>query len=155
MSALFRTADPTDAKVVGFRIAGQLFGIAVASVRDVLIIRQFAPIPLAQPEILGVLNLRGRVVTVVDLHRRLGLATTNHHLPSMSVVIEHAEHLHALLVESVGDVVTLPVEGLLPIPPTLPQTLRGLAHGVVHSGCDFMVLLDVARIFELEREAAA
>ena len=155
MTARSQTAGSAAVDVLGFRVAGQLFGIAVASLRDVLIIRQFAPVPLAQPEILGALNLRGRVATVVDLRRRLGLATMDHHLPSMSVVVEHEGYLYALLVESVGDVESLPAEGLLPVPPSLPRRLRALADGVAPCGDDLMVLLDVARIFARgEREAA-
>lgn len=146
-------ARPAD--IVGFRIAGQLFGIAVESVCDVVTIRQFAPIPLAQPEVLGSLNLRGHVATVVDLRQRLGLAALSPRLPSMSVVVEHQDHLYALLVDSVGDLVTVPADGFFPVPPTLPQALRSFAQGVLPHGNDLLVLLEVVRIFAIEQQEAA
>lgn len=150
------TADaPSAADIVCFRIAGQLFGLALADVRDVLIVREIESIPLAQPAVMGALNLRGRIATVIELRERLALPSSGESLPSMCVVVEHGGFLYGLLVGSMDEILTLRPADLLSCPPTLPPALSALAAGVAPIGPDLLVLLAVDRLFAVEREEAA
>src|SRR5918911_2201202 len=78
---------------VSVTISGQLFGIPVLQVQDVLGPQRITPIPLAPREIAGSLNLRGRIVTAIDMRVRLGLAASAERDKRMSVVVEHGGEL--------------------------------------------------------------
>src|ERR1700731_467442 len=88
-------------------VAGQLFGIPVLQVQDVLGPQRITRVPLAPPEVAGSLNLRGRIVTAIDIRIRLGLPELTDGKPGMSVVVDHGGELYSLMVDSVGEVLSL------------------------------------------------
>ncbi|HST75103.1 MAG TPA: chemotaxis protein CheW, partial [Acetobacteraceae bacterium] len=106
--------------LVTLTVADQLCGIPVLGVRDVLGEQVITRIPLAPPEIAGSLNLRGRIVTAVDLRRRLCLPPAPPGVARMSVVAEQGGELYALLVDQVAEVMTLKASAFERNPPTLP-----------------------------------
>src|SRR5206468_9153463 len=92
---------------VTLTVADQLCGVPVLGVRDILAEQPITRIPLAAPEIAGSLNLRGRIVTAIDLRRRLSLPPPEPNQMRMSVVAEQAGELYALLVDQVSEVMNL------------------------------------------------
>ncbi|MBP0492016.1 chemotaxis protein CheW [Pararoseomonas indoligenes] len=148
---------PTDTAVLTLTVAGQLCGVPVLGVRDILGPQTITPIPLAPPEVAGGLNLRGRIVTAVDLRRRLGLAPREPGAPfPMSVVVEGGGELYALLADSVGEVLALPDAGLAPNPPTLDPLWREVCAGVHQhaaaaepGGTRLLIMLDVERVLDI------
>lgn len=130
-------------------VAGQLCGVPVLAVRDVLSAQAITRIPLAPAEVAGSLNLRGRIVTAVDLRPRLGLPPREAGQRAMSVVVEQAGELYSLLADQVGEVLTLNPAERAPNPPTLHPSWRELSLGVHRLGGDLLVLLDVARLLEI------
>jgi purine-binding chemotaxis protein CheW len=100
-------------------VCGQLCGIPVMKVQDVLGPQQITPIPLSVPEVAGSLNLRGRVVTAIDLRVRMGLDTRDEEDKGMSVVVEHRNELYSLMVDSVGEVLKMSDKAFERNPPTL------------------------------------
>lgn len=155
-----RAAVPVtaDTAVLTLTVAGQLCGVPVLGVRDILGPQAITPIPLAPPEVAGGLNLRGRIVTAVDLRRRLGLPPREIGGPlPMSVVVEGGGELYALLADSVGDVLALPDAGLAPNPPTLDPLWREVCAGVHQdvpdgngaAGAPLLIMLDVDRILDI------
>jgi purine-binding chemotaxis protein CheW len=145
----------TSVAYVTLTLADQLCGLPVLAVRDVLARQQIARIPLAPPEIAGNLNLRGRIVTAIDLRCRLRLPPCPVGTPSVSVVTEHGGELYALMVDQVHEVVTLPAAGLEPNPPTLPAVWAAQCRGIHRVGERLMVVLDVDLLLRLDMEAAA
>src|SRR4051794_12660711 len=94
-----RTIEPAEVSdFVTFTVAGQLFGIPVLQVHDVLGPQSITRVPLAPPEIAGSLNLRGRIVTAIDLRRRLGLEPPADPRQAMSVVVELGSQSYSLMV---------------------------------------------------------
>src|ERR1700739_8241 len=89
---------------------GQLFGLPISRVQDVFMPDRLTRVPLAPPEIAGVLNLRGRIGTAVDLRMRLGLAPRSDGRPPMAVGIELKGESYGLLIDSVGAGMRLPQE---------------------------------------------
>ena len=146
------SAAPTE--LVTVSVAGQAFGIAVADVRDVLAAPAIARIPLAPAEVAGSLNLRGRIVTAIDLRQRLGLPPRGAGEPAMSVVVDHRGELYCLLVDGVGDVFRLEAAAIEANPPTLAPAWRALALGVCRLDGRLVVVLDVARTLDLAARAA-
>ena len=88
-------------------IGGQLFGLPISRVQDVFMPDRVTRVPLSAPEIAGVLNLRGRIVTAIDMRRRLGLPPRTDDKPSMAVGIELKGESYGLLIDTVGEVMKL------------------------------------------------
>jgi len=135
--------------VLTITVAGQLCGVPVLSVRDVLGAQAITRIPLAPREVAGSLNLRGRIVTAVDLRTRLGLPPRDDGRPAMSVVVEQAGELYSLLADQVGEVLSLSPAERAANPPTLHHTWRDMSLGVHRHGGQLLVLLDVDKLLEI------
>jgi purine-binding chemotaxis protein CheW len=140
---------------VTFTIAGQLFGIPVLQIQDVLKSYQITRIPLAPPEITGSLNLRGRVVTGIDVRTRLGLPAQADDTESMSIVAENGGELYSLMVDSVGEVLALPQSSYERNLPTLDTKFRAFSDGIYRLDDQLLVVLDVNRMLEYDRSDAA
>ncbi len=152
---------------VTMTIAGQLFGVPIMQVEDIVEPDRITMVPLASKQIAGVMNLRGRVVTVIDLKQCLGDANGNgSNLPKItadnddaggepepeqkySITVEKNHNLYTLLVDNIGDVRALPDNGLEKLPPNLDSQFRKVAAGVYRLQDELLVLLDVDKVFEL------
>jgi purine-binding chemotaxis protein CheW len=141
--------DATAEVFLTLTVADQLCGVPVLVVRDVLGAQSITRIPLAPAEVAGSLNLRGRIVTAVDLRRRLGLPPRPPGEPGMSVVVERDAELYSLLVDQVGDVVPLARADRAANPPTLDPVWRDAAEGVHRMGDRLVILLDVERLLAI------
>jgi len=135
--------------VLTISVGGQACGVPVLAVRDVLGPQSITPIPLAPPEVEGAMNLRGRIVTAVDLRRRLGLSARQPGAQPMSVVVEHGGELYALLADTVGEVVPLPATERDANPPTLDPLWRDVSRGVQRRDGELLILLDVDRVLAI------
>jgi purine-binding chemotaxis protein CheW len=144
-----------DEEFVTFTIAEQLFGIPVLQIQDVLSSYHITPIPLAPPEITGSLNLRGRVVTAIDVRLRLGLPPRAADVESMSIVAESEGELYSLMVDSVGEVLALPRSAFERNLPTLDAKFRAFSEGIYRLEGQLLVVLDVNRLLDYERSDAA
>ncbi len=140
---------------VTMTIDGQLFGIPVLAVQDVLGPQQITKIPLAPPEVAGALNLRGRIVTAIDVRARLGLAAWRRDQDSMSVVVDHDGELYSLIVDTVGEVLSLPNEGFEHNPQTLDALWRDVSAGIYRLDGQLLVVFEVSRLLAITDKAAA
>jgi purine-binding chemotaxis protein CheW len=140
---------------VTFSIAGQMFGIHVLQVQDVLGQMKTTRVPLAPPEIAGSLNLRGRIVTAIDVRLRLGLPPKDDGKASMAIVVEHEHELYSLLVDQVGEVLALQPDGFERNPPTLDPRFRDYSDGIYRLDKKLLVVLSVERLLDYGRVAAA
>lgn len=131
-------------------IAGQLLGIPILSVEDVLGTQKISQIPLAHPAVAGVLNLRGRIVTAIDVRRRLGLPPMDGDGPRMSVVVEHDGEPYSLLIDSVGDVLTVPASSYERNPATLDLRWAQVSAGIYPLENELLVALEVGALLEFE-----
>jgi len=135
--------------VLTIAVGGQACGVPVLAVRDVLGAQSITPIPLAAAEIEGAMNLRGRIVTAVDLRRRLALPAREKAAQPMSVVVEHGGELYAMLADAVGDVVPLQASERDGNPPTLDPLWRDVSRGVHQRDGQLLILLDVDRLLAI------
>jgi len=126
-----------------FRIRKQLFGVPVLAVQDALGPQKLATIPLARPEIAGVLNLRGRIVTAINVRQRLSLESLPEDVPMMNVVVEQNGELYSLIVDSVGEVLSLSQSIYENNPTTLDPNWREFSVGIFRLKNELLVILDV------------
>jgi purine-binding chemotaxis protein CheW len=140
---------------VTMTVVDQLFGIPVLTVQDVLGPQRITRIPLSPPEIAGALNLRGRIVTAIDVRRRLGLPPRSDETSSMSVVVDHKGELYSLIVDAVGEVMSLPADAYERNPATLDPRWREVSGGIYRLKGKLLVVLEVPRLLEMRRADAA
>lgn len=126
-----------------FYLERYLFGIDVLSVQEVLREQRMTRVPGAPPIVRGLINLRGQVVTAIDLRRRLGLEPLPEGRPSMNVVVRTDDGVVSFLVDDIGDVVELDAEDFEGPPQTLRGPARDLVTGVTAAGDALLLSLDV------------
>ena len=134
---------------VTMRVNGQLFGASVMVVQDVVREQKIARIPLSPPMIEGSLNLRGRIVTVINMYKRLGVNDAHKPAKQMHVVIEYKDELFSLMVDAVGDVLSLAVNQIDKVPVNLHSSWREMAAGVYRLDGELLVLFDIAALMHL------
>ncbi|MEM8877118.1 MAG: chemotaxis protein CheW [Pseudomonadota bacterium] len=135
----------------------QLFGMAIDQVHDVFSPQNMTPVPKSRPEIAGVLNLRGRIVTAIDMRERLGLEKRPDDAVPMAVGIEHKGESYGLVIDEVGEVMRLPIAGIEPPPSNLDSRWSEIALGVHRLEGALIVILDVERVLSfgpIRRNAA-
>lgn len=155
--SVIKEANGVSRDYVTMVIHGQLFGIPVLEVQDVLGQQQITHIPLAPPEVAGSLNLRGRIVTAFDVRLRLGLEKDPNNKHEMSIVVEHKDELYSLVVDGVGEVLTLSADAFEPNPATLEARWKEISSGIYRLKDELLVVLDVDKLlsFAETKETAA
>ena len=128
---------------VTFHLADQLLGIPVVLIQEVLMGEEILPVPLSPREVRGFLNLRGQIVTAVDLRALLGLPDRAEGEGFMNVVVQHGDELFSLLVDRVGDVVDAGDSAFEPTPNTLDPIWKRCCSGVIRLDRGLLVVLDV------------
>jgi purine-binding chemotaxis protein CheW len=149
--------SPTeDLAYVTMTVGTAHFGVPVMRVRDVLDTPVIYRVPLAPTAIPGSINLRGRIVTAIDLRTRLGIAPRDAGARCMCIIVEaQAGEPYALLVDEVGDVVALPASAYEPNPITLAPHWVAMCRGLYRRDCDLLIVLDIEGLLDAEPRAAA
>lgn len=129
-----------------FTLAGADYGIDLLRVQEALLGQIMTAVPLASPNVAGLINLRGEVVLAIDLRTTLGLGPLGANLEPMMMVVHAAGELISLLVDDLGDVID--VEGCpLEAPPdTLPTSSREVILGVHQLESSLLLVLDIDRV---------
>lgn len=128
-----------------FALDGHMFGVPVSSVQEVLRAQDLTPVPLASDEIAGLLNLRGQIVTSLELRARLGLPPRDPEATAVNVVVKTDGGAVSLVVDDIGDVLE-PSRDAFEIPPdTVPAAIRSLVTRVCKLDDHLMLLLDTER----------
>ena len=140
---------------VTIRLANQLLGIPVLEVHDVLNAQKMTKVPLSPDSVAGVLNLRGRIVTAIDLRIHLGFEPREDKDKFMSVVVEHKGEPYSLLIDSVGEVLALSESDFERAPVTLDERIREVALGVFRLEKELLIVLNVESLLEYHIEDAA
>jgi purine-binding chemotaxis protein CheW len=129
-------------------IADQLFGIPIGRAHDVFNVRTVTPVPLSPPDIVGLMNLRGRVVTALDIRQRLGFSPASLEAGAMAIGIESGGDAFGLVVDRIGEIVTVDGAALDENPVHLDPAWAGLSRGVYRLDTELLVVLDVDAILE-------
>ena len=150
MSAVERmNATESTRQLCTFLLDTLLFGIEVTNVQEVIRYQEMTAVPLASSVVRGLINLRGQIVTAIDMRARLSLPErTNGDLP-MNVVVRTADGIVSLLVDEIGDVVEVDERSYERAPETMAATFRDVVPGVYKIDGPLLLLLDAERITAL------
>lgn len=140
---------------VTIMLDGQMLGIPVLAVHDVLNHQQITSIPMAPDWVAGVLNLRGKIVTAINLRARMGLPPREEGKPSMSVVVEHLGEPYSLQIDTVGEVLSLEDQLFERSPVTLDPVWREVSKGIYRLDNQLMAVLDVDKLLDIEANGVA
>lgn len=144
------TATLTDrTQYCTFHLGDLFLGVEVIRVQEVIRHQATTPVPLASPVIGGLMNLRGEIVTTIDLRRRLLLEDRAGHEDPMNVVIRSDDGVVSLLVDEIGDVIEVGDDDFEPSPSTLDPATRDVIVGVYKLAGRLLLILDCDRVLDL------
>jgi purine-binding chemotaxis protein CheW len=141
------TSADADSRHFKIRLRGQTIGIPVERVKTVFHVDTVTTVPLAPPEVAGLANLRGRVVTLLHLDRCLRLdETIDDRLERLAVGVEHNGEEYALLIDETDDVIAIGEEDRIDCPAHVDPGLRELLAGCYRVESEFLTILDVGAL---------
>lgn len=132
-------------QLVGFDVGGEEFGLEILRVQEIIRIQQLTRVPNSPSFVDGVINLRGKVIPVVALRKCLGLEDRPHDKQTRIVVVEVNGNVLGFIVDSVSEVLRIPVETIEP-PPRLGKVEREYVSGVGKLDDGLLILLDLDRL---------
>ena len=147
--------DRTDGRhqYATFFVGGMFFGIEVLKVQEVLRYQEMTRVPLAPEIVEGLINLRGQIVTAIDMRRRLKLAPRKSGEHPMNMVVRSDEGAVSLLVDEIGDVVEVSDGFYEPPPVNMPAAQRVLVDGIYKLDTTLLLVLDTDRTLRIQAEA--
>jgi purine-binding chemotaxis protein CheW len=131
---------------VTFRLANEIYGINVMQVQEVLRFTDIAPVPGAPPYVLGIINLRGNVVTVIDTCQRFGLSPIEITDNTRIVIIESNQQVIGILVDAVAEVVYLKRSEIETTPNVGNDESAKFIQGVTHREGELLILVDLNKL---------
>jgi len=132
-----------------FWVAGHFFGVSVNEVQEVLRHQPMTPVPRANEAVHGLINLRGQIVTAVDLRVRLGLPPRPEGELPMNVIVRSRGEVVSLLVDDIGDVIDTHGLELESVPSTMPATVQDVVLGVRPMAEEILLVLDADRAVDI------
>lgn len=133
-----------------FHLDGLFFGVEVSQVQEVLRYQEMTAVPLTKPVIQGLINLRGQIVTAIDLRRRLNLTPRNQDQFPMNVIVNSDDGPVSFLVDEIGDVIEVNGNDIERPPNTMNTSARSLVKGVHKLDHCLMLVLDTERAADLD-----
>ncbi len=136
------TATGESLQYCSFYLEDLFLGISVGTVQEVIRTQVMTPVPLADQCVSGLVNLRGQIVTALNLRRQFGLDPT-YPKPPMNIVISNSDGAISLLVDEIGDVITVEPESFEEVPETLEPSYKALLEGVFKLDGSLLLLLNL------------
>jgi purine-binding chemotaxis protein CheW len=154
MSTITATRDAATSSALSlqfstFYVGNLFFGIEVLKVQEVLRYQEMTRVPLAPPVIEGLINLRGQIVTAVDMRRRLALPPRKPDVTPMNMVIRSDEGAVSLLVDEIGDVLEVPKDSFESVPDNVSRDYRDLIHGVYKLEGRLLLALNAEKVLHI------
>ena len=149
MAATLKNKNLSDDPIlqwVTFKLAGEVYGVNVMQVQEVLRYTEIAPVPGAPAYVIGIINLRGNVVTVIDTRHRFGLNSGEINDNTRIVIIEADKHVIGILVDSVAEVVYLRLSEIETAPNVGNDESAKFIQGVCHKNNQLLILIELDKL---------
>jgi len=137
-----------------FTVNNLLFGVDLVDVQEVIRCQETTPVPLAPAVVSGLINLRGQIVTALDMRARMGLAPRPQGASATNIVVRHAGGVLSLVVDEIGDVVEVDSTSYERAPETLPAPSRALIDGVYKLKPQLLLLLNTQKAVRVDAAQA-
>ena len=146
MTATMIERAEREEQLVAFTLGGETYGIDIAAIQEIIRMPEITPIPRTAPDVEGVVNLRGRIVPIVDLRARLGLSVVARTLSARVIVVQVGENTVGLIVDGVTGVLRLPTSSIEPPSALVSAVEENHIRGVGKAGDTLIILLNVDTI---------
>ena len=137
-----------DVQVVGFRIGNETYGVRISAVREIVRVPEITAVPNAPEAVEGVINLRGKIIPVLDLRKRFGQTNIQADKKNRILVVELENRLLGLIVNSASEVLKIPPSDIEAPGSMLAETESGYVTGVGKLGGRLVILLDIAKLLQ-------
>jgi purine-binding chemotaxis protein CheW len=134
--------------IVGFQVGRETYGVPITSLHEIVRVPEITAVPDAPEYMEGVINLRGKIVSVIDLRKRFGEAKTTLNRRNRILVVEHGGRLSGLIVDSASEVIKIPAADVEPSPTALQDGGLNCVTGLGKYHGRLIVLLDMAKLLE-------
>jgi purine-binding chemotaxis protein CheW len=148
-----KKAEEESLHLVGFFLQGEEYALDISQVQEIIRVGGWTRVPNAPGHIKGVINLRGRIIPVIDPKVKMGFAASEPTKDSRIMVIELGRKVIGMLVDSVSQVLRLPLRTIEDPPPEVTESDKGFIKGVGKMDGRLIILLDLARLAGREAEA--
>jgi purine-binding chemotaxis protein CheW len=135
--------------IVGFEVGRETYGVPITSLHEIVRVPEITAVPDAPDYMEGVINLRGKIVSVIDLRKRLGEKNVSSGKRNRILVVEHKGRLSGLIVDSATEVLKIPATDVEPSPTTLQEGRTNCVTGLGKYKGRLIVLLDMTRVLDL------
>ncbi len=150
MNHAVQSAEDPAVQWVTFRLDNETYGINVIQIQEVIRVSDIAPVPGAPDYVLGIINLRGNVVTVIDTRKRFGLAPRDRDDNTRVVIIETGEYVMGLLVDSVAEVVDIRASEIESAPNVGNDDGARFIQGVCSRDGELLILVDLNKLLSAQ-----
>ncbi|WP_045214195.1 chemotaxis protein CheW [Desulfonatronovibrio magnus] len=148
-----RKKDAELLQLVTFSIGGEEFGVEILTVQEIIRMLEITRVPKAPDFVEGVINLRGKVIPIIDLRKRFGLESRVHDKNTRIVVIEINKMIVGFVVDSVSEVLRIPADTVEPPPPVVAGLDSEYISGVGKLEDRLLILLDLDRLLSREEKS--
>jgi purine-binding chemotaxis protein CheW len=135
--------------IVGFQVGRETYGVPITSLHEIVRVPEITTVPDAPDFMEGVINLRGKIVSVIDLRKRLGEKKVTSTRKNRILVVEHRGRLSGLIVDSASEVLKIPAADIEPSPAALQEGSLNCVTGLGKCRGRLIVLLDMTRLLDL------
>jgi purine-binding chemotaxis protein CheW len=147
-------APGEERQLVVFQLGAELYGVEIARVHEIIRLQTITRVPRAPSFVEGVINLRGKVIPVVDLRRRFGLVAAEHTRRTRIVVVEIGDQVVGMIVDGVSEVLRVPASVVEPPSPVVAGIDSEYLHGIAKLSERLVILLDLDRVLAREEHRA-
>ncbi|OYT73702.1 MAG: chemotaxis protein CheW [Armatimonadetes bacterium JP3_11] len=144
------TTDVNAEKYLVFQIGNETYGVPLLQVQEIRTYTPATRVPNAPDYVLGVINLRGNIIAVIDARTRFGLPPLPNEESTVVVVAQVNDKTFGLRLDSVSDVMDIPLEQIQPTPPIASEATQRFLNGVVQVGERVIILLNLREIFDID-----
>jgi purine-binding chemotaxis protein CheW len=137
-----------ETQVVGFQVGRETYGIPIAALHEIVRVPEITAVPDAPAYMEGVINLRGKIVSVLDLHKRFGRSATPLQRRSRILVVEHKGRLAGMIVDEASEVLKIPESDIEPAPGMMQEGGLDCVTGLGKYQGRLIILLDVGKILD-------
>ena len=136
--------------IVGFQVGRETYGVPITSLHEIVRVPEITAVPDAPEYLEGVINLRGKIVSVMDLRKRFGEKQASLRKQNRILVVEHAGRLAGLIVDSASEVLKIPADAVEPAPAVFQDGGLNCVTGLGKVGGRLVVLLDMSKLLAPE-----
>lgn len=147
--------SPEQIEVAVFMVGDLICGLDIAEVREINKDLDLTYVDKAPDYVAGIINLRGHIVSIIDLRQRLELSAVETNDKRRNVIVYDGEEQIGLIVDDVDDIISVATDKVSPPPPNMDEKLGRFVNGVVQRGQDLVLLLDVTRLTQVDNQSLA